>query len=104
MPNEGRGAKSDFITGLLQSPADIHVIPGGVKDWIETPDLGQSPFIECHVTTGDVFRLTVGEHHMGRAAGRNHNRRSHERIFRWQEVRPANTREFAFQQVTYEVI
>jgi hypothetical protein len=69
VPDKRRRAEADLVSGLLQSPADVHVIARSAVDGIESIDGYERAFEERHIATGNVFCLAVGQHHMRRAAG-----------------------------------
>ncbi len=104
MPDKPRRTKTDAVSPPLQSPADIHVIPGPVKDRIEPADFHQRPFVKGHVATGDVFSLPVSKHDVRRSARRNHHRCRDRRIFRRQKIVPADSYERSLHQIAHQVI
>ena len=67
MPDERRWAEADLVSGLLQSPADVHVITRFAIDRIKAADGDKRIFKERHVAAGNVFRLAIRQHHMRRA-------------------------------------
>src|SRR5262245_41394539 len=75
MPHKSGRIKADFVTGLLKTPADVHVIACAAENWIKAAHAGEDPFIDGHVATGDVLSLAVGQHDMSGTARRNHYRR-----------------------------
>ena len=68
VPNKRRWAESNFVPRLLQAPTNIHIVPGLAKDWIKATDRREGPFVKSHVAAGDMFGLSIREHHMRRAA------------------------------------
>src|SRR5205814_7483392 len=104
MPNEGCRAETNFVACLLQPPANVGIITRLPEDRIEATSLNQSPFIKGHVAPWNMLSLTVGKHHMGRAARRSHDCSRDDGIFRWKQVRTANANEFAAHQITDEII
>src|SRR5258708_5904395 len=95
MPHKGSRTEPDPITGLLESPAQINVVPCLAKYGIEPANLQQDPFEKSHVATGNVFSLAIRQHNVRRAARGNHDSRSDRRILRGKQVRAANTHKFA---------
>jgi hypothetical protein len=55
MPNECARRECDPLTGLLQPPANVHIIAGFSKLWIETLNLFEGVAVKSHVAAGDVF-------------------------------------------------
>src|SRR5216117_4044380 len=75
VPHERRRAEAKPIAALLQSPANVHVIAGFVKNWIEPAYLVERRSEEGHIAAGDVLGQTVGQHHVSRTARRYHHSR-----------------------------
>ena len=73
VPDKTRWAEPDLAACLLQAPANIDVVPGPMKNRIETAHVRQGPAVKSHVTTGNMFRLAVRQHHVGRPPRRNHH-------------------------------
>src|SRR4051812_3508064 len=80
MPNKTARRESQPIAPFLQSPAYIHIIASVAKDGIETVNLLKCPFVKGHITTRNMFRLFVRQHHVGGPSGRNQYHRSHRRV------------------------
>src|SRR6478752_1023819 len=70
MPDDRRRAEGDGMAGLLNAPAEIHVVARLVVLGIEATDVFKSPAIPGHVTAGDMLGDGVGEEDVARAAGR----------------------------------
>ena len=60
MPHDRGWTKGDYASGLLQTPAKIHVISGFVIFRIETAGIFEGPAPKSHVTSGDVFGDGIG--------------------------------------------
>src|SRR5439155_10209555 len=102
MPHKRAGTKADFVTRLLQTPAEVHVVSSTPEYGIELSNFGEGPLVESHVAPGNVLRLSIREHNMRWPSGRCHHRGRHSRIFGWQKIRSSNAgiftgREFACQ-------
>src|SRR5262245_12772626 len=65
MPDKRAGRKSDPVAGLLQSPANIHVIARLAVMRIEAVDRLQNVAAKGHVATGNVLGLLIALQHMG---------------------------------------
>src|SRR5690348_429067 len=74
MPDKCGRAETNFMPGLLQAPAEVHVISCLHKDGIESSNLFQDGFIKGHVAARDVLGLAVGKHDSRWTAGRSHYR------------------------------
>src|SRR5205823_4085846 len=61
MPDDGRRTKRDDAAGLLQTPAKIDIVAGGVIFRIESANLFESPAIKRHVTAWNVLGDCVGK-------------------------------------------
>ena len=61
MPNKTCSAESDFVTSPLQAPANIDIIAGFAKDWIEFLLIGHitSPFLILFTYMGVVLVLSI---------------------------------------------
>src|SRR4051812_17526258 len=104
MPYERCGAKPDLIAELLKAPTEVHIVASLAENRIKAVYLDQRGFIEGHVAAGNVLGLAVGEHHVGGAAWRNHNRGCDGRIIGRQEVWAADARDVAVEQIADEKI
>src|SRR5438552_15712951 len=64
MPHDSGRVEGNDASGLLQAPAKIDIIAGGVVLDVETADLFKRPPVEGHVTARDMLRDGVGEQNM----------------------------------------
>ena len=55
VPDHGSRTEADFVSFVLQAPANIHVVAGGAKDWIKAIDGFQRFAAECHIAAGDML-------------------------------------------------
>ena len=73
VPDQRRGAEPDDTAGLLQTPAEIHIVPGLVIFRVKAADAFKRPAIKSHVTAGNMFCDGIGEEHVtGTTRGRGH--------------------------------
>ena len=59
MPDHGRRAESQSPAAITQPPAQIDIVPGDAKLWIESADRPQALGPEGHVAPWDMFRLAI---------------------------------------------
>ena len=59
MPHDGCGAEPDSPAGVLNSPAEVDVVPGDTKPSVESPQGGQDFVTEGHVAARDVLGSAV---------------------------------------------
>ena len=104
VPDKTGVTESELAASLLQTPADIHVVTRRAKHRIEPADFLQRPFVKHHVAAGNVLGLTVGQHDVGRSAGRDHHRRGHKRIIWRQKIVSAHADEFTAQKIVDQVV
>src|SRR5439155_26526298 len=86
MPHKRCRAETNPVSGLLQAPAEIHIIARLAENGIEAANPCQCPLIKCHVAARNVFGLSVGQHYMGGTARRSHDSRSNSRIVWRQQI------------------
>src|SRR4051812_42934920 len=104
MPDEAAGTETDFVTLLLEAPADVHVVAGFAENGIEAGDVFEGPFVEGHVAAGNVFGETIGEHDVRGTAGRSHHAGGDPGIVGWKKVVAADTGEFALEEIANQII
>src|SRR5687768_2725883 len=97
MPDKASRGKPEFVTALLHSPADIHIITSFAEDRVEPSIFFKHPFVKGHVAPGDMLRQTIGDHDMRWATRRHHHRRGYPRVFRWQKIVPSDARKLRVQ-------
>ena len=103
VPDKPRRAEPEFVPPLLEPPAEVHVVACLPENGVKAADLLQRPFVKSHVAARNVLGFAVADHHVGRTAGGNHDRRGHQRIIGRQEVVPADADEFAVEQIADQV-
>src|ERR687887_396910 len=69
MPHEGCRTEADGIAEILQSPANIDIIPSGGIGWIKSPNLDECILAEGHVAAWDVLGGLIVEQNMCRGTG-----------------------------------
>ncbi len=69
VPNHRRRAETDFVTLVLQTPANVDVIPGSSKNGIETGDSLERFTTESHVATGYMFSDFIIEQNVSGGTG-----------------------------------
>jgi len=75
MPDHRSRTETDLVAFVLQTPAQIHVVPGSPKDGIKSRDRFESLMTKCHVAARNVLRDFVIEQDVGWRPGRNRNTR-----------------------------
>jgi hypothetical protein len=64
MPDECPRRKCDPAAGLLETPADVHVVAGRAEALVESADRFERRPPECHVAARQVLGLGVGQQHL----------------------------------------
>src|SRR5262245_60743361 len=73
MPNDRRRTERDYPAGLLNSPAEIHVVASLAIFGIESADPFEGPTVKRHVTTGNMLGDRIRKQNMIRPSGRGSN-------------------------------
>ena len=64
MPDEGPGIKAELHSGVLQPPAEVDVIAGGVEAGVEAAEFLERTFAHHQIAARQMFGGGVVEHHM----------------------------------------
>src|SRR5262245_5148211 len=104
MPNKAGRTEPDFVTRLLQAPADVDVVACLAEYRVEASDFDERPFEKGHIAAGDMFRLTIREHYVRGPAWRSRDGGSNNRVIGRKQVRPADSCRIAVEQVSNQVV
>src|SRR4030095_10688716 len=68
--DHGSRAEPERLSGVLQAPADVDVVPGGPELLVEAADPLQRRPAEGHVAAGEVLGLAVADQNVDRGPRR----------------------------------
>ena len=89
VPNNGSGAETDRVAGVLETPADVDIVAGGAIDGVKSAKLKQHVAPERHVAARDVLGDLVADQHMGRTTGGDRDGGGDQIVLGRREIRPA---------------
>src|SRR5438876_7771147 len=104
VPNNRSWAEGDDPASLLDSPAEIDVIPGLVIFGIEAACAFKCPPVKSHVTAGNVFGDRVSKQNMTWTAGCRSNARLNPILCRRRDVRSADSGIIAADKCADQII
>jgi glutamate dehydrogenase (NAD(P)+) len=80
VPNECSRRKPDAESGVLESPAKIHIVACGPERRIKPCDRVECRPANGEVASGQMFRSGVVQHHVARCAGSRRHHRGGQRV------------------------
>ena len=75
MPDEGPRCEAESESGIMQPPAEIHIISRSVKLRIKAADRIECISGDCQIATRQMLGLHIIKHHVARRARRGANHR-----------------------------
>src|SRR5215471_7139721 len=93
MPDNGGGAESYRVSGVLKAPANVNIIAGSPIDRIESAELLQHIAAERHVAARDVLGNFVADQHVGRTAGSDRDHGGDQIVLARRKIRAAARRQ-----------